>query len=114
MTGQAAPSSREILARLVGFVVLAALVGSAVDMGRAYKAQRRLQSACDAGALAGRRSVGTNGFDATAQTAAEKYFDNNFDDAQQQTTAANTTRTFSSADNGNVVTGTASIQQNTR
>src|SRR5688500_14154860 len=68
----------------VGFVVLAALVGSGVDMSRAYKTQRRLQAACDAGALAGRRAVGTTGFDTAVQNQAKAYFKANFNDAQQQ------------------------------
>ena len=33
------------------------MVGSGVDIGRAYMAQLRLQQACDAGVLAGRRSM---------------------------------------------------------
>ena len=36
-------------------VPLAAMIGSGVDMSRAYMAKTRLQSACDAAALAGRR-----------------------------------------------------------
>ena len=38
-----------------GLVPLAAMIGSGVDMSRAYMAKTRLQSACDAAALAGRR-----------------------------------------------------------
>ena len=37
-----------------GVLVMAALIGGAVDMSRAYQTQSRLQSACDAGVLAGR------------------------------------------------------------
>ena len=36
-------------------VPLAGMIGSGVDMSRAYMAKTRLQSACDAAALAGRR-----------------------------------------------------------
>jgi Flp pilus assembly protein TadG len=92
----------------VGLVLMAALVGGGIDMSRAYRVQNRLQSACDAGALAGRRAVGSNGFDSTAQTQANNYFTTNFDDSTQETTS--TTKSFSSADTGQTVTGTASTQ----
>lgn len=36
---------------------LIAMVGAAVDLSRLYLVQSRLQSACDAGALAARRSM---------------------------------------------------------
>lgn len=54
-----------------GVLVMAALIGGAVDMSRAYQTQSRLQSACDAGVLAGRRAVTNNGFDSTAIEQAE-------------------------------------------
>lgn len=38
---------------------LLALIGSGIDMGRGYLAQTRLQQACDAGALAARKRLGT-------------------------------------------------------
>ncbi|MGB7374569.1 Tad domain-containing protein [Pontixanthobacter sp.] len=38
---------------------LVGLVGSGIDMGRAYLAASRLQAACDAGVLAARKSLGT-------------------------------------------------------
>ena len=46
-------------------IPLTAMIGSGVDMSRAYMAKTRLQSACDSAALAGRRvmandSLGTN------------------------------------------------------
>ena len=39
-------------------VPLAAMIGSGVDMSRAYMAKHRLQAACDAAALAGRQGDG--------------------------------------------------------
>lgn len=39
---------------------LAALVGSGLDVSRAYLAKTRLQQACDAGVLAGRKMMGTS------------------------------------------------------
>lgn len=95
----------------IGLLVMAALLGSGVDMARAYKAERRLQAACDAGVLAGRRAVTTHGFDTTVQAQANQYFNANFDDVQQQTTG--TTFTPSSDDDGNTVVGTATTQLNT-
>ena len=36
-------------------IPLTAMIGSGVDMGRAYLVKSRLQQACDAGVLAGRK-----------------------------------------------------------
>ncbi|MBW8729480.1 MAG: TadE/TadG family protein [Terrabacter sp.] len=94
----------------IGMLLSAALVGGGVDMSRAYRVENRLQSACDSAALAGRRAVASNGFDTTAQTQANSYFTTNFDDTTQETTS--TTKSFTSADNGQTVTGTASTQLN--
>jgi len=59
-------------------IPLAALVGSGIDMSRAYMAQSRLQVACDAGALAGRRAMSGGLVDATVRTEALKFFRFNF------------------------------------
>lgn len=91
-----------------GVMLLLTLVGSGVEMSRAYRADLRLQSACDAGALAGRRAVGVNGFDTAAQTVANNYFRTNFDETAQQ--ANSTTFSFSSPDNGLTVNGTVSTR----
>lgn len=96
-----------------GIFVLAGLIGGGVDMARAYKAERRLQAACDAGALAGRRAVSTNGFDddpAVAQEATA-YFTANFTDAEQETHG--TTFIPSSPDDGGTIVGTAQTSLNT-
>jgi Flp pilus assembly protein TadG len=60
-------------------IPLAALVGSGIDMSRAYMAQSRLQMACDAAALAGRRAMTTGVVDATVRSEAQKFFRFNFD-----------------------------------
>lgn len=62
-------------------VPLAALAGSAVDLSRMYAVKTRLQQACDAGALAGRKMMTDP--DATAlgdaaTSAAQTFFSNNF------------------------------------
>ncbi|MGC4250456.1 MAG: Tad domain-containing protein [Sphingobium sp.] len=85
--------------------VIIALVGGAVDMSRAYRVKSRLQTACDAGALAGRRAVDTDGFDSDAQTQANTFFALNFDKDQQDVTALSFTP--SSSDDGVTVDGNA-------
>lgn len=56
------------------------LVGSGVDIGRAYMAQLRLQQACDAGVLAGRRAMGGSTYSTAAQAEADKMFEFNYSD----------------------------------
>lgn len=89
-----------------GIFLTMALIGGGVDMSRAYKAESRLQAACDAAVLAGRRTVTTGGFDDVAQEEADNYFDANFDDTQQDT--RDTTFDVTSPDDGQTVEGTAS------
>lgn len=61
-------------------IPMAALTGSAVDMARLYVVKVRLQQACDAGVLAGRKFMTGSGttLDATATTQAQAFFNNNF------------------------------------
>lgn len=54
------------------------LIGGGVDIGRGYMAKARLQQACDAGALAGRRSMTGETVSSTDQVQARKMFDFNF------------------------------------
>ncbi|WP_343611213.1 Tad domain-containing protein [Novosphingobium sp.] len=62
--------------------VLACFVGCAIDAARFYVVNSRLQQACDAGALAGRRAMTDttlNGIlDAVATAQAQSFFKNNF------------------------------------
>lgn len=90
----------------VGFLLTAVLVGGGVDMSRAYKAKSRLQAACDAGVLAGRRTVTTNGFDDTAEGQANSYFATNYDGVRQGT--YNTSFVATSDDDGQTIVGAAS------
>jgi len=64
---------------------LAALIGGGVDMSRAYMAKSRLQQACDAAALAGRRSMTTSSMTANDVVEARKFFDFNFPQNSFQT-----------------------------
>jgi len=92
-------------------LILAGIVGSSVDMARGYKAERRLQSACDAGVLAGRRAVGSDGYNAAAEAQANTYFNANYDADAQQTPGA--VFDSSSEDDGNTVVGTATADMPT-
>ncbi len=84
------------------------LVGGGVDMTRIYLSQTRLQGACDAGALIGRKTMGLGTWAANnnaAKTKAEKLFDQNFPSDVYGTTD----RVRSFAESNGKVTGTASV-----
>ncbi len=55
------------------------IVGSGVDIGRAYMADLRLQQACDAGALAGRRAMVGATYTTANKAEATKMFNINYD-----------------------------------
>nr|WP_166175655.1 Tad domain-containing protein [Altererythrobacter segetis] len=64
---------------------LAAMIGSGVDMGRAYLSETRLQQACDAGVLAARKRLGTEAaisgtIPDDAELAGERFFNVNFEE----------------------------------
>ena len=59
-------------------IPLAALIGGGLDMGRAYMARARMQQACDAAALAGRRAMTTSSMTQANKDEAKKFFDFNF------------------------------------
>ncbi|MDP3906618.1 TadE/TadG family type IV pilus assembly protein [Novosphingobium sp.] len=91
-----------------GVLVMAALVGGAVDMSRAYQIQNRLQSACDAGVLAGRRAVTNSGFTDQAKQQAEDYFAINFDEEIHGT--QNTSFVPEGDNSGNAITASAATE----
>ncbi len=66
---------------------LAGIIGSGVDMSRAYMAKSRLQSACDAGALAGRRVMVGDTMDNNVRDEAVRFFNFNFAQGLYQTDA---------------------------
>ncbi len=68
-------------------VPLAAMIGSGVDMSRAYMAKTRLQSACDAAALAGRRVMSNDQLTAAVTNEAVRFFNFNFPQRMYQTDA---------------------------
>ena len=94
-----------------GMVVIAALVGGGVDMSRAYMVSNRLQAACDAGVLAGRKAVDGDGFDSDALGVANNYFNANFNRQEQGATTSSFTPT--SDDDGNTVNATATAHVDT-
>jgi len=90
--------------------VLAGLVGGGVDASRGYLVRNKLQNACDAGVLAGRKRVGTDGFDDNALQAARSYFNVNMAGASNfEVPEFNPT----SSDNGNTVEATVSTSVDT-
>lgn len=70
-----------VLALMAALLVpLAILSGSAVDLARVYSVKTRLQQACDAGALAGRKMMNDSGatLSADATATAQSFFQSNF------------------------------------
>ena len=64
----------------VSMVPLMAMVGGGVDASRYYMAESRLQAACDAGALAARRSMEDNTLDTASKTVGDNFFAENYPD----------------------------------
>lgn len=89
-------------------IPLAGLVGGGIDISRMYIAKTRLQHACDAGALAGRKAMGGGTWTQQSNypnTIAQQFFDGNFASGSYGTTGL--TRSFS--ENAGTVTGTATV-----
>ncbi len=62
----------------IALIPLAGLAGSAVDMSRSYMVKSRLQQACDAGALAARKSMPAKVLDSASATQGQNFFRINF------------------------------------
>ena len=80
----------------IALIPICALVGSGVDTARLYVVKVRLQQACDAGVLAGRKAmVSSNAttIDANAAAQATTFFNNNFTSGWMRTSAATFTPT---------------------
>lgn len=89
-------------------VPLVGMVGGALDMSRLYLVKTRVQQACDAGALAGRKRMGGGQWSQSSnapQAAALNFFDSNFANNAYGTT----TRTRAFTESAGKVTGTASV-----
>ena len=70
--GNAMMLTAAMILPIIGFA------GSGIDIGRAYMAQIRLQQACDAGTLAGRRAMAGGTYNAAAKAEASKMFAVNY------------------------------------
>ena len=68
-------------------IPMAAMVGSGIDLSRAYMAQSRLQTACDAAALAGRRAMSGDSLSTAAADEARRFFNFNFEQGRYRTAA---------------------------
>ncbi|MEJ7935638.1 TadE/TadG family type IV pilus assembly protein [Sphingobium sp. AN558] len=89
-------------------IPLLGLVGGGIDMSRIYLTKARMQQACDAGALAGRKQMGSGAWTANSSKAnivALQLFDANFTDGAYGTGS----RTRSYSESNGKVTGTASV-----
>lgn len=89
-------------------IPLAGMIGGAVDMSRLYLTKTRLQQACDAGALAGRKVMATGAWttgDNSAESKAKEMFNANFAEGAYGTDAL--LKKFSEDDG--TVSGTASV-----
>jgi Flp pilus assembly protein TadG len=87
------------------FVPLVGLIGGGVDISRMYLVKARLQQACDAGSLSGRKAMGGGGWTTDAQNRADELFTANFADGAYGTSDLDTD--FDEDDG--VVTGRASV-----
>lgn len=88
-------------------IPMAGMVGGGIDLSRMYIVKTRLQHACDAGALAGRKAMGSGTWSQSSympRARAEQFFDGNFQSNAYGSTG--TTRSFN--ENAGVVSGNAS------
>ena len=97
----------------IALIPLAGMVGGGVDISRMYIVKTRLQHACDAGALAGRKTMGGGTWTQTVggvanypQVQAGKFFDANYNKNAYGIDPATVTKTFT--ENAGKVSGTAS------
>lgn len=84
---------------------LVGLIGGGVDMSRLYLVKTRLQQACDAGALSGRKAMAGGNWTTVAENRADELFRANFAEGAYGTGVLNADFT---EDDG-VVTGAASV-----
>ena len=80
----------------IALIPVSALAGSAIDMARMYVVKVRLQQACDAGVLAGRKFMldsDAAAIDDNAKARAKEFFDNNFKDGWMNTNSKSFTAT---------------------
>ncbi len=100
-------SGNTVVILAAALIPLAAFVGAGFDMSRSYMVKSRLQTACDSGALAARRSMVGRAWGAAAQNTANQYFAANFETGRFGTSGL--AKSFGSA-TGDTVNGTASVK----
>lgn len=94
----------------IALIPLAGMVGGGVDISRMYIVKTRLQHACDAGALAGRKMMGGGSWsvnDYAARKEAERFFDANFNPNAYGTTLELPAQRRSFTETAGKVTGNA-------
>lgn len=89
-----------------GVLVGMLIIGSAVDLSRNFLAKQQLQAACDAGVLAGRKAVTSEGWDTASENVAHSFFNANFNETTQGTKS--TVFDPTSPDHGSTVSAKAS------
>jgi len=94
-------------------LILLAVIGSGVDMGRAYAARTTLQNACDAAVLAGRRAMTSGSIDSAVTAETQKFFNFNFPQGTFGTTPFTPTITSTNGSNQTVVLNAESSSPNT-
>ncbi len=62
----------------MALIPIAAMIGAGLDISRAYMAHAKMQNACDAAALAARRTMVGNIFNNDVEREGERFFDFNF------------------------------------
>ncbi len=100
-------SGNSMMLVAAALVPIAGVIGAGFDLGRAYLTKTKLQAACDAGALAGRRVMAGTTWGATSIAAANAYFSVNFVNGKYGTTGL--FKSFTSTD-GETVLGAANVQ----
>lgn len=99
----------------MALIPMIAMTGSAVDIGRSYLVKTRLQQACDAGVLAGRRAMASGTYGTAERAQATSYFNTNMRNGSVggvdnwYSGATNVTFT-TSAGTGNEVLGSATAR----
>lgn len=83
------------------------VIGCGVDMSRAYLAKTRLQQACDAGVLGGRKVMTSNGIDATVTGEVQKYVNYDFPQGTLGTSSFAITPTAGANNSVNLTLSTA-------
>jgi Flp pilus assembly protein TadG len=98
-------SGNTVALMAAGLIPLTGMIGSGIDISRVYLVKTRLQQACDAGALAARKRMGSDVWSTESNTVAENMFDANFSAGTSGSVAL--TKSYSEA--GGIVSGEASV-----